>query len=552
MKAFYLIKKNIYWILPFFAALFLIIPGNVNYYISDNIPLNNYASCSSEAEYAPYLVFLGVVSHVIMKILYSITENVNWFALYFTLGITWTFCTINSVLLHVFDDGKTKKPKSVLYVVFAIVWFINIFYVMHLDMAMVALLMILAFGMQFFLVEDKKFYHYINMIGLLIVGCNIRMDVVAAMMGLTFMLVFEKWENKQSMLKKAVSFILLVGIVFGATLLLQYGYEKENGLREYRVYEASWSNLLDKKKISYDKYADEIQQMGLTQNDIEMTWNWLISDKNVYTQERVVDLLKIQDWEDRYEISIITLLGNMLKAKLNWVIGAFFLLCFLCVAKGKFAVFTVSMGTYAILLYFNIVQRVTGRMVSVICISGIILATFLVLKNCNEKWISFFVNKKVSILLSLCACLILSVACFFGVKYMNQAQELYDSREKKLESLEALQQKNPTHIYLTGEEEGPLNLWEKSRMLPGLPVQGGWTFSHPHYSIMMQKCGLGEYAEKPYLSLLLPHVYLLDHDEFTAKKLQQFFREHYNKETTFEIVDRTEHHCIIKFKESYD
>lgn len=542
------LNKYVFLLLPMVAACFLLLPGDVRYYISDNSVLNSIACDALKTQ--PYFVFTGVIVQYITYILYSLSENINWFALLLAISVTWSFCTLNSVAVALLKE----KSKTLQWFILTVLFFANVFFIMHLDYSITAMFMMLAFSAQFFFIEKKRVCHIINMVGLLIMAFDWRARVVVSVALIASALLLKYWNNKKKMLRYAIVFFGVIFLIFSATQKLQQWDRESRSNVEFEEYREAFGKIIDKKKIPYAEYATEIKKLGLTENDMEMIWHWYVADKNIYTKDKVVSLYDMQKYTDRYELSVSNLMILMIKTKWHWAIGLVFLCCFLLMKENKKALIGVALCTYAVLGGFIVLQRVIFRMVFPIYIIGIILALYLFAENCKASFTVFLHKKRISICLHVFIILMMVGIGCFGMMCAKESKDINTDLEKVWSAMNNLSEENLSSIYLTnasGASARPLRLWEKEKKSTIHSVLGGWMFHHPYNNAIMKQCGLEAYEETPYLALLQPQVYFVCENEKYTQLLVRYFYEHYKTEVSCEKVETVLHFGVYKFSKNH-
>lgn len=542
------LKKHLFWILPVLASLFILIPGEVNYWASDNNVMNRIAASAKEIPDSSFLVFIALPVSYILRGLYLLTDHVNWYALLLVGSISWAFGTIHYVLAQVY---RKKESFPALYaVITAVLWGMNVYLILHLDFSSATFFMILAFCLQFFFAE-RKIGQNINMILLLIFGCSWRYTFAMFMIVFSLPLLLRYWDNKKLLFRKALALLLLFLIVWIPTVYTLKIYRQTRGYESYFSHRQALSNINDRPVMDAGDYTEELSCIGFSKNDIDMMWHWMIGDSDVFTTERLEAVYKMLPMAEKYNLNILQILVLMLKTKWNWLVGFVLLGCFLCVKKEKKTIVFLALCTFGLIAGYMVRQRFIERMTLPAYFNGVCFALFVLAENCNEKIITLCRKKFMTAAVYGVVALLVAGTCYLGVDFADFVKRSNERTEAQTKAYMEYMDNNDSIVLLTGAIGGapsvPTRLWEKNPEPYVCSSLGGWTSGHPYISAMMRENGLEEYKNQPFCALLLPDVYYVVKNKEMIIYIQKFLQEHYHYNTEYEIVQQVRGYNVIKF-----
>lgn len=508
--------------------------------------MNRIAASAKELPDSSFLVFIALPVCYILRGLYLLTDYVNWYALLLIGSVSWAFGTMHFVLAQM---CRKKENCAALFAgITAFLWGINVYLILHLDFSAATFFMILSFCLQFFF-GKRSIGRNINMLLLLFFGCAWRYTSPMLVVIISLCLLLRYWEDKKILFKKALALVLMFLVVWVPILCTLAWYRNVNGYDTYFAYRNAWANVIDRQTIDVEAHVKELSEIGFSENDIAMTWRWLIGDTKAFKTENVEELYEMLPVTDKYNLNILQILILMLKTKWNWLIGFVFLGCLLCVEKEKKTIVLLAVFTFGLIAGYMVRQRVVERLTLPVYFIGVCFALFVLAENCNEKVIKLCRRRLINAVVFGSVALCFVGSCFWAVGFADRVKSINARREAVMQAFEKYTDEHDSIVLLSGPIGGspsvPIRILEKTPEPPVCSSLGGWIYAHPYMNHMMNKNGLEEYTSQAFCALLLPDVYYVVKNENMVKYIQIFLQEHYGLKTDVEIVQQIEGYRLI-------
>ena len=520
-------------ILPVLSACFALIPGEINYMASDNIVMNQIAASAQDFDNSFFVYFVAIIPYF-LRALYLLCDTINWYAVALLLSITWAFSILNYVFLYVHDKRKNKE-NGILYFSLSVLFAINVYFVLHLDFSIAAFFMMYAFIAFFHFVDQKGPFAYAQLFLLLLGACAWRHYVVKVLFFVSVFFLVREWKNKKQMMKKAIALTLSVLLLYAGVHSSKIYSVQYCDAQEYMDYRASFANIIDRKKYDYDTYREKVEQIGLTKNDIDMTWKWMIADAEAFEIQKIDELYYARPIWERYTLCVGSLLLSMLKTKWNWALGILLLSVFLSIKKNRASVVATAMFVFGMNLGYLIMQRVILRMTLPTYLGGVCFALLLLVENIDGTSLKISEKKIGKACLSAATVILIIGTCTLGVQFTDTIKQNNEKRENLIMTCREFIDENPQNIYIggpTGVPVSPIRLWQPYEKTPIYAALGGWTFMHPYSKFRLKEIGLEEYDRQVFSSLLLPNVRYVAKDDVSSEYIRIFFQEHYDIEVS--------------------
>ena len=144
-----------------------------------------------------------------------------------------------------------------------------------------------------------------------VIGTWFRFNIIYLAGGfLLFILIVEivrVWKNETDhrrfwlKMRKIISAgLLLILVVTGCKLFDDYSYNKDPEYKYFKEYSEARAAIVDASDYGYEAYAEELQKIGISENDYKMMRNWNFADNEVFSldiMQKAADI--IQDYEKK-------------------------------------------------------------------------------------------------------------------------------------------------------------------------------------------------------------------------------------------------------------
>lgn len=292
----------------FFLCLVLLF-CDMKYEVSDDFVMAAILSGAYGNGSNPQMIFVNVIIGYLLLPFYKLVPGVSW---YFILQIFLIFAS--SCMVTFFLLERVEKPKAIMLSVMFILFFSNDAYIL-VQFTKTAMITIMAGSLLFIwaLFDKKSIWYVLTGALLCLMGTMLRFaDIYLAGGFLLFILGYEfvqicipkgtpnghsavlKGIKKglKGLLTKRVAVIIfagcmLIGSAYGLRNLNSYICNSEESYRQYYTYNGVRAGVVDSPERGYWEMADELSEIGVSENDYYMMRSWNFADNDFFTYERM-------------------------------------------------------------------------------------------------------------------------------------------------------------------------------------------------------------------------------------------------------------------------
>lgn len=339
---------------------------NITYETNDEWAFSSFLSGAYGIR-SSRLIFSNIFYGRFLRIFYSLDLGINWFTV-FQIGFCFiSFCVITFIcLMKTKSYEKTCIRYGCAFVILLMFGFHHYYYIQWTKSAcLVALAGIL---LIFYSIHHCKKNKWMLAVGnlLVLIGSFLRFDAVYIVLAYAFvrciydLLIAQKFEGIIKSIKKnkeyVIIFFCLLVLIFGFKyadkLMYKYGEQSEKW-NYYMEYNKLRSELVDYGIPNYTQNLEAYENMGFSNTDITMLYDWCFSDSEVYnvdTLKKIVELKAEKKWTFSQILSTYENMVNGIKNKLGMLI-LFATIMFLIKSQRKQKVLFALYFSMTFLLY---------------------------------------------------------------------------------------------------------------------------------------------------------------------------------------------------------
>lgn len=301
-----LYKSDIWFALViniFFLGLVLIC-CDLKYEVSDDFVMASILSGAYGDSQNPQMIFVNVIIGYLLLPFYRIFPRVSW---YFIAQLLLVFISSTSITWLLLK--KVERIKAVMLSVLLILFFTNDAYIL-MQFTKTAMYAIMAGSMIFIwgIFREKKRIPVIYGGCLCLLGTMVRFSTIYIvgpylifMIGYEVFLMMKKQGLQKNELKAlfrwfviiAISGGGLIGIAFGLNKLDSYTYHNDEEYGFFSEYNGARAGIVDIADYGYQVYADELQKIGISENDYAMLKKWGFADNEYFSLDKLQEISKI-------------------------------------------------------------------------------------------------------------------------------------------------------------------------------------------------------------------------------------------------------------------
>jgi hypothetical protein len=276
----------------FLSLIFLFC--DVKYEVSDDFVMAAILSGAYGNGPNPQMVFVNVIIGYLLLPFYKLFPEISW---YFMLQLFLIFISSCAVTYFLFE--KLEKPKAIMLSVIFILFFSNDAYIL-LQFTKTAMFAVMAGSLLFIwaLFYKKSIWNILAGAILCLMGTMMRFpDIYLAGGFLLFILGYEfvricLGKGPKGLLEKRVLFILfagctLIGSAYGIRNFNNIICNDDENYRQYYAYNGVRSGVVDAPEYGYEEMADELSEIGVSENDYYMMRSWNFADNDFFTYDRM-------------------------------------------------------------------------------------------------------------------------------------------------------------------------------------------------------------------------------------------------------------------------
>lgn len=312
---------------------------------------------------------------------------------------------------------------------------------------------------------------------------------------------------------------------------------------EWKTYNHYRSTLSDYPSNTYDQVSSELQEIGVSENDLKMMKSWATSDTNVFSLDKLADTSEIVRL-DRSVSDTVALydVRNLISTPAMCVVLLFGILI-LVLSRNRVTVLLSMLCAYAILSGLTTLGRLPDRVAW--CVIAYMLVSAAILSSMREfrfhgfKLLDSRTQSAVSLgftAIVLAMLIVPNISTFYPASIPSTFDCTGDSYDD-LSGLAKAVDNDTDDLYVHDADMANL-LIEGDFQNKSLPSShfamhnlslGGWMVDSPSWKGVNERLGISS----PLDALLTrDHTYLIVGREDTAYMLQQYYWEHYGVRAT--------------------
>lgn len=542
-----IIKKYYFILIPLAVTAVCAALGLIRYIINDDTAMLKIAESFKTNSHSEHLVFISVIFGYLLKLLYGILPNINWFITLYLAVLNIGFIALCGVI--------KKLGENILG--YGVIIAFQVFVLSNLTFTSISFVCAVA-GMLWMLVfirklEKKSIIHFIIGFMLLFLAFAMRRGDTFYFTVLIFIPVylFSFLKKRNSLAVIAALIVLCTAAnytVVGVQSIYNDKIPAEVYFSEFRKYRGAAN---DGGLFNYERHGEELQKAGITENDYYLLRRWVFGDKKVYSAETMKAVAESRDFDEKYNTNIVEIAKNILKQNtVLLLLAALILMTLINIIIDKEArlepLFVAAFTGAAFgFLYFR--RRGVERVSSMVLISGILIMLCILLKNFdNLKELKPFkkMSKKAftSAVVSVCILGIIGT----GLYCVREHRRFDRKAERFAEVVEYANDKKDnfyvSDVRVSSDYVVKYNNDNIFRPYANSDIKvygflGTWTLYTYYYYDNMKNLGVEEYSDK-LISLLLRDDVRFITSKMPPKKFVRFFKENYGLDVEYKVVKK--------------
>lgn len=301
-----LCRSNVFWAL-IINALFLgigLICFDLKYEVSDDFVMASIMSGAYGKTQNPQMIFVNVIIGYMLLPLYKIFPNVSW---YFVVQLFLVFMSSFAVTWVLLE--KLERIKAVMLSTILILVFTNDAYIL-VQFTKTSMFAVMAGSLVFLweLYRERRKVPLLSGAGLCLLGTMIRFPTIyLAGTFLVFIIVYETIgflrgmkssdtggvKKRQSFIFIILSGLLLIASAYGIQKLNWYTYNNDEEYGFFSAYSNARSGIVDQVLPEYQTCEEELEKIGISENDYLMLKSWGFADNDYFTLEKIQQIIEI-------------------------------------------------------------------------------------------------------------------------------------------------------------------------------------------------------------------------------------------------------------------
>lgn len=516
-----------------------------------------------------YITFVNVILCKFLAVLYSLTGNcTNWYVL---LSVIASFCALTAMgYVLILRSPKIWFGACLTALMLGLLYenhYIVFQFTQNAALLTLAGSILLADGILFGKKETAMAQYAVG-IALAVLGSMIRFQSIVftfpyLIMYMGYEIVFlRKPQGFKPWLKERLVPFAAVGIclvlVFAARGIHNYIYSSDPELRNFNEENLLRAELLDYGFPSYEENAEELQALGISQEDMELFSKQCFLDKEVYNREVLEAMVRMKSEQSasysagNLKLSQIPTILAVIRTDLGntLVWQAILLSCILFLGCTAWRRWLVALGSLAapmaMMWYFISVNRMPHRIWYSIVAPAVVSMLYLCTVGCRDLWQQyaakdFNVDKAFQFVHKLCAAALVIAVILVGVSVYQRAERddsvlISDTYEEILD----LAAEYPTKLFLL-DRPTVSSLTYRSTITPmtalesgshsNVCYQGGWVCWTPGNLSVLENFGVTNVYQAIGEGM---DVFLIDGR--TPEMKLEFIRRHYNPQVCMKQI----------------
>lgn len=516
----------------FVSLILVLIPcvlDKLYYFAADDYLMNLIAQGAYGETADSYLVYNNVLLGYLLKFLYIFCSSVNWYPVLQLGTIVVMFSLINYISL------KLSNRK---YIVMSLVGAMELIVVYHLTFTIVAYL---CMGSGF-----VYLWYKINSCRPLVLWKTTLLFAMILVWGglwrkstlLTAVLIFSPLLIYIIFMKNKAILIIMIGllsveIVYAAGRVV---YQNDAIWETHDKYNVLRSEILDYPSINYENNKDKFEEIGFSNNDVECIYRWIMADKEVFSADRLRDMLDIQKLTERYNFNIIDILLQMFKLKYNYVFLIISVISMILVKEKRWMNALIACSTYAMVAGLFFRNRVVTRVLIPIYILGALALfawSFIRLNEWRRKRYADAVLAGAAVLASVLV-----------IMNNNITKQEYGYNIERYKDIKSYVKQNPGMLFVGSSTvvnplEYSTSIFEVGDDIPvkNIAKLGSWDLYSKRYYEQMEMFDVSD-ADRLLTSLAQDERLLyISGDKEETYVIREYVEEHVGKGYKFDVIE---------------
>lgn len=298
----------------FFFVLGLIC-FDLKYEVSDDFVMASIISGAYSDMPNPQMIFVNVIIGYLLLPFYKMLPQISWYFIAQLLLVFISSTSVTWVLLK-----KMERIKAVLLSVMFILFFTNDAYIL-VQFTKTSMFAVTAGSMIFIweIFRKHRAFPVLFGSGLCLIGTMVRFQAIylagpflVFMIGYESVSLFYKLKVSNVGMKQIInhfifismSGLLLIVSAYGLKKLNWYTYNNDEEYGYFSAYNNARSGIVDFADQGYQIYEEDLEKVGISENDYMMLRSWGFADNDYFTLERMQQTAEII--KKHYKNQIIT------------------------------------------------------------------------------------------------------------------------------------------------------------------------------------------------------------------------------------------------------
>lgn len=336
-------------------------------------------------------------------------------------------------------------------------------------------------------------------------------------------------------------FFVAICVIWGNGFFSDVLYHSQGSVWEsYHEYNSLRTQVIDFPALDYELYADEYEEIGLSQNDYQCLYRWIFADREVFSENTLNDIVEMQPLTKRYNLNVKSILLSMFTLRYNyWFLGAFILALLFTEKKARWMSGLISLCTYAMIAALFVRQRPVLRVMIPMYLLGILALLTWSCYQSNKKGLT----KRVKV--GFLSTIMFIVICCLSSEH-SAMQENYHNRQQQYKEVKSYVTDNPQFLFAASG--AVLNRMEYSMDIfsvgEDMEVKntiklGSWDIYSQRYYEQMDKYQI-EPQDRLLLALTQENVRYMMQDENELSLILKYLAEHTGTEPNYEVIKEFE------------
>ena len=514
-----MIKRNISLIISIGIPLFIVVLyrylyGYI-YHAVDDVTIN-YSILNKEYTLLPYM---GIVLTRILVIFQSLFSNVNIYFVFLVLAYSISF----SCLLYLLRD---RKYKIVLWIIVLVIEFTLLKYFTY---SVVAYL--LSISGIFLLYKEKNIVFPIILI---FIGISLRVQIIASLLVICLVIIiFELIRNK-----KVKQTGILISTIFIVSLTNWLFIQSNDVEKSYIEWNEKSTLIRDYPAIDYSEKKESLDKIGITENTLVSHNSWILSEKQIFSNELLDNLDRVRSVSEKYNFSIKKIILEYFFNEFYKLFTFFVILVFIFYKSKSYYGYLLFLSPLALLTALIVRQRVVER----VYIPIIILALFIFIVYGNE----LFIKRNYKLLNNL-ENVIFTILCILlmGSIWKYGKNELYWFNYHSYDFNKAYNNvlvDNKDNLYIisgygnlvSSQPNVSKFFVETDKLTKNIITFGTWQTFSPEYHNKLKEFGVKDTNNILSSAVNSDNIkFILPKDSSSFDKIRVLFKENYDKDVYF-------------------